>query len=539
MSAPLVPPPPPPDIDYYSAHALASSSTVSRQPSSSAMSGGDDSDAEVGGSPLSAGGDDGEVDSDLELMSAAAGRGQAGARLRAGSSAATDSSDDENPPLPRGLESPRHPSDAADPAQHTRRKSALNVFGSEISQSFDDLHSRIGRGGSGSGSGAATIDATGVASPVAAPLRPINEHHVPTLSVGSPASVGIGAPVAGLRSPLSPASVYVGASGEHGMPIGRGASGSVSISSSSYGMPPSPASVTPMSRSNSSTVIVGSAPSTLQGAASAALSPMLQRRGSDFRQRVGSVPLLPAALYNALSPGSSNGSNKNQCAWSGCVSFAARNAYCLRHVWRLSVEELEPVNQKQYQVAKEMVTTEKSYSDGLRVVWKSFLLRIHTMAELEPHRPMLEPAELQCIFHNIEDLYKLADNLYSDLEEITLEKVLTTQIGTTLLHYAPQFRIYQTYLENYDDAIRTLGAVRRERPEFDFFCKLSDYTIQGAEGETSRTEAPGRVRTKGWRVGAVRSQSHRDKCSHFLISFFFLCCCCVASLCPVKRSVKA
>jgi hypothetical protein len=93
--------------------------------------------------------------------------------------------------------------------------------------------------------------------------------------------------------------------------------------------------------------------------------------------------------------------------------------------------------------------------------------------------------EAATIFHNIDDLSKLADSLCADFEEIAMEKVLTTQLGTTLLHYAPRFRIYQTYLENYDDAVKVLDRVRREKPEFDFFCKLSGTRTGGMRGATA------------------------------------------------------
>jgi hypothetical protein len=41
------------------------------------------------------------------------------------------------------------------------------------------------------------------------------------------------------------------------------------------------------------------------------------------------------------------------------------------------------------------------------------------------------------------ELHKLAQAFSADLEEIKAERVLLEQISTTLLHYSPQFRIYQ------------------------------------------------------------------------------------------------
>jgi len=144
-------------------------------------------------------------------------------------------------------------------------------------------------------------------------------------------------------------------------------------------------------------------------------------------------------------------------------------------VWKLSVEELEPLNAKQYQVAKELVSTERSYCDSLRVIYKSFVLRLQVQSELEgPGRALLDAVDMGRVFHNVEDIFKLSEQLTADLEEITLEKVLTTAVGSTLLHYAPLFRIYQSYLENYDDAVRVLTQLRKDKPDFDFFCKLQE-----------------------------------------------------------------
>jgi hypothetical protein len=316
----------------------------------------------------------------------------------------------------------------------------MNIFDSEITQSFADLESRIARP---SHDGPSVINATSVKSPVAEADDEDEDDDFADLPPPPPTSSSLS-----VRTDSS----------------SRNSAASVSVSGSNT---PSSSSTPPASRMASASTATGT-------------SRLELRRGSDFRQRLGSTAHSHNSLLFALSPGSGNHGTltKAKCQMPGCTAFSARNNYCLRHVWRLSVEELEPVNQKQYQVAKEIVTTEKSYSDGLRIIYKSFLLRITTQNDMTAAagdgKPLLDASEITRIFHNIEDLYKLAENLYLDLEEITLEKVLTTQIGTTLLHYAPQFRIYQSYLENYDDAIKTLGQVRREKADFDFFCRLQE-----------------------------------------------------------------
>ena len=313
----------------------------------------------------------------------------------------------------------------------------MNIFDREITQSFADLESRIVRP---THDGPSVISATSVKSPTAGSDEDEDDDFA-DLPPPPPTTSSLS-----VRTDSS----------------SRNSAASVTVSGSN-----TPSSSTPLNRMASASTATG-------------LSRLELRRGSDFRQRIGSSTYSSNSLHAALSPGSGNHGTltKAKCQMPGCTAFSARNNYCLRHVWRLSVEELEPVNQKQYQVAKEIVTTEKSYSDGLRIIYKSFLLRITTQNDMTAAagdgKPLLDASEITRIFHNIEDLYKLAENLYLDLEEITLEKVLTTQIGTTLLHYAPQFRIYQSYLENYDDAIKTLGQVRREKAEFDFFCRLQE-----------------------------------------------------------------
>ena len=444
----------------------------------------DDGDGDYGGGE--------EEDSDLELMAAAAlAQGQERERGRSSGeespplpppvfhSGTADSDNDDEPEqtpqqqLQRKLQPPPPPQQApsgeapAPPSalapkaadahaaavaaaiaarslgnsqRHLRRKSAMDIFSGEIALATRQLAQPPSSSPTNAGSASAAAAAASAAS--ASSSSSASAARVTPFSFDTAMTRAASASVCG-NSAFSPSSV-----------------------------PPSPMSLGPPGRSVSQSQPPTSPTASSPGSQGGSLYPAQKRRGSDFRQRLDFCQRLSGAgMLSAFSP---SGSNKNKCVVLGCLAFAARQCYCLRHVWRLSVEELEPVNQRQYQVAKELVTTEKSYLDSLRVLWKSFVCRIHALAELEPAKPLLEPAEVLGIFHNIEPLFRLAENLYADLEEIMLEKVLTTQIGTTLLHYAPQFRIYQSYLENYDDAVRKLGHVRRDRPEFDFFCRLQE-----------------------------------------------------------------
>jgi hypothetical protein len=143
-------------------------------------------------------------------------------------------------------------------------------------------------------------------------------------------------------------------------------------------------------------------------------------------------------------------------------------------VWRenVVVSAEEKLNPKLANIASEIVETERTYNEGLKVVVNSFLLRLKMHVEMQ--KPLLAAEIIDQVFHNIEDLYALSAKLSEDLQEIQNEKVILSQIATTLLHYSPQFRIYQPYLENYDIASKAIHAARKSNPDLDFFLRLTE-----------------------------------------------------------------
>jgi len=85
----------------------------------------------------------------------------------------------------------------------------------------------------------------------------------------------------------------------------------------------------------------------------------------------------------------------------------------------------------------------------------------------------LTSQEIDKIFHNIEELAKLSEKLVADLSELQNEHLLNAYIGATLLHYAPMFRAYQPYLDNYDSALSALHATVKSNDAFRSFLDLS------------------------------------------------------------------
>lgn len=139
------------------------------------------------------------------------------------------------------------------------------------------------------------------------------------------------------------------------------------------------------------------------------------------------------------------------CAVSRCTFQPQRGLYCLRHCWRTDLEDNPLFSTKRGKVAMEILTTELSYSKGLNTAVKAFLWRLRVANEL--NRTILPAGDIENVFGNLEEIYKLSEKLVGDLQELLDEGMLLQYIAVTLLHYAPQFRVYQSYMEGYDLAV--------------------------------------------------------------------------------------
>lgn len=186
------------------------------------------------------------------------------------------------------------------------------------------------------------------------------------------------------------------------------------------------------------------------------------------RARAGSFSVGRSATLG----GSGSGSGMRKCQLASCMSFAQKGEWCLRHCWKEDIVDVEAQqNPKMAEVANEILATERVYNQGLRLALDN-LTRLRTLVELG--KPVISTEQIDQIFGNIEEVHRLSVELLTDLDELRNEKMLMAQITGTLLHYAPAYRIYQAYLENYDSAIKLLQSLRKTLPEFDFFVKWNE-----------------------------------------------------------------
>lgn len=137
---------------------------------------------------------------------------------------------------------------------------------------------------------------------------------------------------------------------------------------------------------------------------------------------------------------------------------------------------------KAFNVAKELLDTEKSYLDGLKTATRAFKLRLHvlianygaTSAQPSPVVVGVTEDDINVIFNNIDVIAKLSEQLHADFSVLYHERCMVSYMGSTLLYFAPQFRIYQPYLENYDDAVKRLKQIREKNADFDLFLKVTE-----------------------------------------------------------------
>lgn len=185
----------------------------------------------------------------------------------------------------------------------------------------------------------------------------------------------------------------------------------------------------------------------------------------------------------------------SKCCLPKCVNFAARDAYCLRHVWRMRpdteaalVAGRSKEAEGQLVAAKEIMTTEKSYLDSLRTLQKAFHHRLATALDLYPtlgRAPLCSADDLDKIFTNIPELLSISEALYADLAELYANNRLVEFVGALFLHYTPSFGVYSTYLEGFDESRKRLLALKDsgDNKEFALWIKTTE-KIEGLSLES-------------------------------------------------------
>eukprot|EP01105_Mastigella_eilhardi_P000020 TRINITY_DN1003_c0_g2_i1.p1 TRINITY_DN1003_c0_g2~~TRINITY_DN1003_c0_g2_i1.p1 ORF type:complete len:1350 (+),score=306.79 TRINITY_DN1003_c0_g2_i1:364-4050(+) len=126
-------------------------------------------------------------------------------------------------------------------------------------------------------------------------------------------------------------------------------------------------------------------------------------------------------------------------------------------------EELEKVQKHRDSVAKEILTTERTYVEQLAVCVEVFLQPLRTKPDL------LTSEQVGIIFSNVESVLMTNKQLLSDLEQRMQEWGPTQLLGDLFVKMVPFLRMYRVYTTNYEQSISMLQQLTERNPLFAAF----------------------------------------------------------------------
>lgn len=132
------------------------------------------------------------------------------------------------------------------------------------------------------------------------------------------------------------------------------------------------------------------------------------------------------------------------------------------------------------QLAEELVSTEKSYLKGLKSLVKGVIKRLDAYEALG--KPLVPKDQTGAMFVNIADIYDLNNRLYQDLKKLSHNgRLLTSDLPKALLLYTPFFKMYTSYVNRHDEALKAIK-VNKTKPDFAFFVSHCE-AVEGGQLE--------------------------------------------------------
>ncbi|CAI2161420.1 7628_t:CDS:2 [Funneliformis geosporum] len=131
-------------------------------------------------------------------------------------------------------------------------------------------------------------------------------------------------------------------------------------------------------------------------------------------------------------------------------------------------------NRKREAAVKEVLTTERTYVDGLRKLVNVFLSPLRenyqrSINKILSTKPVATNDEISAIFGNIEQLLTLHEQLLKSLEERNRNWSPTQRISDIFLQTAPYLKMYIIYLKSFPQAITTMERLNKESKDFKKF----------------------------------------------------------------------
>ncbi|KAG9288300.1 hypothetical protein G9A89_021331 [Geosiphon pyriformis] len=133
-------------------------------------------------------------------------------------------------------------------------------------------------------------------------------------------------------------------------------------------------------------------------------------------------------------------------------------------------------NRKREAAVKEIITTERTYVDGLRKVVNVFLIPLRenyhkatSKNVILSTKPMASLEDITALFGNIEQLLSLHEQLLKQLEERYSNWSPNELISDIFLQIAPYLKMYTTYLKSFPQALATMERLNKESQSFKKF----------------------------------------------------------------------
>ncbi|KAG9300246.1 hypothetical protein G9A89_011319 [Geosiphon pyriformis] len=136
--------------------------------------------------------------------------------------------------------------------------------------------------------------------------------------------------------------------------------------------------------------------------------------------------------------------------------------------------------QRRYNIAFEILKTERHYVDCLLLIKRLFLMPL--LNSLSTSNPILTKKSINDIFANFLDLLSLNTELLRRLEDRIMDSTDERQqnkpwnaqdgcLGDIFLNMGPFFKMYSIYVKNFNYALAMIDAQIRENPTFSAFLK--------------------------------------------------------------------
>jgi hypothetical protein len=112
-------------------------------------------------------------------------------------------------------------------------------------------------------------------------------------------------------------------------------------------------------------------------------------------------------------------------------------------------------------VVMEMVSTEETYNESLKIMIEFILTPLKWNAENSP-QPTVTKEDLTIIFSNIEQIQGLSSQLLAKLKEKEMSWDANQTIADVFMHFMPFFKMYTIFINNFDNANNKLGEVEKK-----------------------------------------------------------------------------